>query len=282
MEPLNAFGSLASAATNAPPGTQADSFGAIGTPFAYGPFSTFAPLKSPASNVRSGAPNHHSSPRALVLSRFPFFWHKFTVVNDDRCLRKSLPYLRNSVNWGYAFSQTRWSSWNRSQPQICARKSFFGTKIRIWPRIARSRLAPSKPRPCDRPEPPAPNLNRMAKAARFWPIDLSDRLEPSNPNQDARPRPRQSAQLVPKTPNQATQPNARPDRSLCSPDPLVRIAYRTRSLDPTLPSRIFRPGHAAWTESPSLAESNRLPGRAEPSSLHQKPGSNRLTLGYST
>lgn len=75
-----------------------------------GPFSTFAPLKNPASNARSGAPNHHSSPRALVLSRFPLFWHKFTVVNDDGCLRKSLPYLRNSVNWGYAFSQTRWSS----------------------------------------------------------------------------------------------------------------------------------------------------------------------------
>lgn len=110
MEPLNAFGSLASAATNAPPGTQADSFGAIGTPFAYGPFSTFAPPKSPASNAHSGAPNHHSSPRALVLSRFPFSWHKFTVVNDDGYLRKSLPYLRNSVNWGYAFSQTRWSS----------------------------------------------------------------------------------------------------------------------------------------------------------------------------
>lgn len=68
MEPLNAFGPLASAAANAPPGTQADFFGAIGTPFAYGPFSTFAPLKSLASNARSGVPNHHSSPRALVLS----------------------------------------------------------------------------------------------------------------------------------------------------------------------------------------------------------------------
>lgn len=99
--------SLSTRSANAPPGTQADSFGAIGTPFAYGPFSTFAPLKSPASNARSGVPNHHSSPRALVLSRFPFFWHKFAVVNDDGCLRKSLPYLRNSVNWGYAFSQTR-------------------------------------------------------------------------------------------------------------------------------------------------------------------------------
>lgn len=43
------------------------------------------------------------------------------------------------------------------------------------------------------------------------------------------------------------------------------------SLGPTLPSQIFRPGHAAWTESPSLAESNRLPGRAEPPSLHQNP-----------
>lgn len=59
--------------------------------------------KSPASNARSGAPNHHSSPRALVLSRFPFFWHKFTVVNDDGCPRKSLPHLKNSVNWCYAF-----------------------------------------------------------------------------------------------------------------------------------------------------------------------------------
>ena len=44
-----------------------------------------------------------STARALVLSRFPFFWHKFTVVNDDGCLRKSLPHLKNSVNWGYAF-----------------------------------------------------------------------------------------------------------------------------------------------------------------------------------
>ena len=51
-----------------------------------------------------------STARTLVLSRFPFFWHKFAVVNDGGCLRKSLPYLRNSVNWGYAFSQTRWSS----------------------------------------------------------------------------------------------------------------------------------------------------------------------------
>lgn len=77
----------------------------------------------------------------------------------------------------------------------------------------------------------------MAKAARFWPIDLSDRLEPSNPNQDARPRPKQSAQPVPKTPNQATQPNARPDRSLRSPDPLVRVAYRTRPPS----ARLFHP-----------------------------------------
>lgn len=38
MEPLNVFGSLASAATNAPLGTQADSFGAIGTPFVRGTF----------------------------------------------------------------------------------------------------------------------------------------------------------------------------------------------------------------------------------------------------
>lgn len=124
--------------------------------------------------------------------------------------------------------------------------------------ITRSCLAPSKPRPCDRPELPAPNRNRMAKAVRFWPIDLSDRLKPSNPNQDAQPRPRQSAQPVLKTPNQATQPNARPDRSLRSPDPLVRVAYRTRPLGPALPSRIFRPGHAARTESTSLVESNRL------------------------
>ena len=76
-----------------------------------------------------------------------------------------------------------------------------------------------------------------------------------------------------------------------TPGLTVRSALPTHSfgsltehgpLGPTLPSRIFRPGHAAWTESPSLAESNRLPGRAEPPSLHQKPGSNRLTLGYST
>lgn len=76
-----------------------------------------------------------------------------------------------------------------------------------------------------------------------------------------------------------------------TPGLTVRSALPTHSfgsltehgpLGPALPSRIFRPGHAAWTESPSLAESNRLPGRAEPPSLHQKPGSNRLTLGYST
>ena len=57
MEPPNTFGPLASAAANAPPGTQADSFGAIGTPFAYGPFSTFAPLKKPGKKrglLRSG------------------------------------------------------------------------------------------------------------------------------------------------------------------------------------------------------------------------------------
>ena len=131
---------------------------------------------------------------------------------------------------------------NRSQPQICARKSFFGTKIRIWLQIARSCLAPSKPQPCDRPEPPAPDRNRMAKAARFWPIDLFDRLEPSNPNQDTRPRPKQSAQPVPKTPNQATQPNARPDHSLRSPDPLVRVAYRTR---PPRPDSSI-PNLSAW------------------------------------
>lgn len=52
-----------------------------------------------------------------------------------------------------------------------------------------------------------------------------------------------------------------------TPGLTVRSALPTHSfgsltehgpLGPTLPSRIFRPGHAAWTESPSLAESNRL------------------------
>lgn len=65
-----------------------------------------------------------------------------------------------------------------------------------------------------------------------------------------------------------------------TPGPTVRSALPTHSFEsltghgslrPTLPSRIFRPGHAAWSESPNLAESNRLPGRAEPPSLHQNP-----------
>lgn len=57
MEPLNAFGSLASAATNAPPGTQADSFGAIGTPFAYRAFQHVRPAQKPGKQrglLRSG------------------------------------------------------------------------------------------------------------------------------------------------------------------------------------------------------------------------------------
>ena len=70
--------------------------------------------RSPRSKARQAArpPTFRalSTARAHVLSQFPLFWHKFTVVNDDGCLRKSLPYLRNSVNWGYAFFQTRWSS----------------------------------------------------------------------------------------------------------------------------------------------------------------------------
>ena len=72
MEPLNASGPLASAAANAPPGTQADSFGAIGTPFAYGPFSTFAPLKSPASNAASYVPGpiHCEGSRFVPISLF--------------------------------------------------------------------------------------------------------------------------------------------------------------------------------------------------------------------
>ena len=47
MESLNAFGSLASEATNTPPGTQADSFGAIGTPFAYRAFQYVRPAQKP-------------------------------------------------------------------------------------------------------------------------------------------------------------------------------------------------------------------------------------------
>ena len=72
MEPLNAFGPLASATANAPPGTQADSFGAIGAPFAYGPFSTFAPLKSPASSAASYVPGpiHCEGSRFVPISLF--------------------------------------------------------------------------------------------------------------------------------------------------------------------------------------------------------------------
>lgn len=72
MEPLNAFGPPASATANAPPGTQADSFGAIGTPFAYGPFSTFAPLESSASSAASYVPGpiHCESARFVPISPF--------------------------------------------------------------------------------------------------------------------------------------------------------------------------------------------------------------------
>lgn len=73
MEPLNAFGPLASATANAPPGTQADSFGAIGTPFAYGPFSTFAPLKKPGKQCalrRTQSPFIAEGSRFVPISLF--------------------------------------------------------------------------------------------------------------------------------------------------------------------------------------------------------------------
>ncbi len=60
MEPLNAFGPLASATANALPGTQADSFGAIGTPFAYGTFQHVRPAQKPGKQC------------ALRLTQSPF------------------------------------------------------------------------------------------------------------------------------------------------------------------------------------------------------------------
>ena len=73
MELLNASGPLTSAATNAPPGTQADSFGAIGTPFAYGPFSTFAPAQKPGKQCafrRTQSPFIAEGSRFVPISLF--------------------------------------------------------------------------------------------------------------------------------------------------------------------------------------------------------------------
>lgn len=106
-EPLNAFGSLASAAANAPPGRL---FRSNWRAVCLRGLSARSPRSKAQQAARPPKFRALSTARALVLSRFPFFWHKFAVVNDGGCLRKSLPYLRNSVNWGYAFSQTRWSS----------------------------------------------------------------------------------------------------------------------------------------------------------------------------
>lgn len=106
-EPLNAFGSLASAATNAPPGRL---FRSNWRAVCLRGLSARSPRSKAQQAARPPTFRALSTARALVLSRFPLFWHKFTVVNDDGCLRKSLPHLKNSVNWGYAFFQTRWSS----------------------------------------------------------------------------------------------------------------------------------------------------------------------------
>ena len=93
------------------------------------PFFSTAGFSKAMSPLAHPIPIHRRG--HSFLSRFSLFWHKFAVVNDGGCLGKGFPYLSNSVNWGFAFSRTRWSSWNHSQPQICARKSFFGTKIRF-------------------------------------------------------------------------------------------------------------------------------------------------------
>lgn len=72
-EPLNAFGSLASAATNAPPGTQADSFGAIGTPFAYGAFQHVRPAQKPGKQCalrRTQSPFIAEGSRFVPISSF--------------------------------------------------------------------------------------------------------------------------------------------------------------------------------------------------------------------
>ena len=73
MEPLNAFGSLASAATNTPPGTQADSFGAIGTPFAYRAFQHVRPTQKPGKQCalrRTQSPFIAEGSRFVLISLF--------------------------------------------------------------------------------------------------------------------------------------------------------------------------------------------------------------------
>lgn len=73
MEPLNAFGPLASAATNAPPGTQADSFGAIGAPFAYGAFQHVRPAQKPGKQCalqRAQSPFIAEGSRFVPISPF--------------------------------------------------------------------------------------------------------------------------------------------------------------------------------------------------------------------
>lgn len=73
MEPLNAFGSLASAATNATPGTQADSFGAIGTPFAYRAFQHVRPAQKPGKQCalrRTQSPFIAEGSRFVLISLF--------------------------------------------------------------------------------------------------------------------------------------------------------------------------------------------------------------------
>lgn len=58
--------------TTPPLHSQTKAFGAIGTPFAYGPFSTFAPLKSPASNAAPYVPDpiHCEGSRFVPISLF--------------------------------------------------------------------------------------------------------------------------------------------------------------------------------------------------------------------
>lgn len=73
MEPLNAFGPLASAAANAPPGTQADSFGAIGAPFAYGAFQHVRPAQKPGKQRalrRTQSPFIAEGSRFVLISLF--------------------------------------------------------------------------------------------------------------------------------------------------------------------------------------------------------------------
>lgn len=73
MELLNASGPLTSAATNAPPGTQADSFGAIGTPFAYGAFQHVRPAQKPGKQCalrRTQSPFIAEGSRFVPISLF--------------------------------------------------------------------------------------------------------------------------------------------------------------------------------------------------------------------